>query len=141
MKTITKLIIGLLAALILMGCEKDYDKEMLTLSVEEKLDKAGVTAQERRAMTNFVSICYPRAYENVSNVPEELGAKSTLKQERELTYKYLVDACKNDRASLVNGVENIRKQSSLKKYAVDTAIFEVIGELEYEMMNGEYWDY
>lgn len=124
MKTITKLIIGVLAALIIVGCT-DYDKEMLGMTPEEKLDKAGVTMQERKAIQNFIVICFPLAYDNIANVIYELGDNAPLKKQREAVYKYMAEACQDKRASLVKGVENIRKQSSIKKYAVDASIYEI----------------
>lgn len=137
MKTITKLIIGVLAALIIVGCT-DYDKEMLTMTAQEKLDKAGVTMDERQAMFNFILVCYPLAMENVANVTLEVGENGTLKEERALVYKYMSDACKNTKVSLVKAVENIRKQSGLKKYAVDAAIYDIVGELEDGIVSGEF---
>lgn len=139
MKTMLKVLIGIIAALMISGCEKDWEStEWGTMEVGERLEKAGISERQAKVIADFTVICYPMAYDNVNNAWVELGDNGTAAQERELTFKYMAQACEKTRASIVNTVKNIRDESSLKKFVVDVTIAELINEFG-EDITSQFW--
>lgn len=139
MKTMVKVLIGIIAALMITGCEKDWEAtEWGTMETGERLQKSGISERQAKVIADFTVICYPMAYENVNNAWVELGDNGTATQERELTFKYMAQACEKTRASIVNTVRNIRDESSLKKFVVDATIAELINEFG-EDIAGQFW--